>query len=935
MVDRSLLARNSAIISSRQITTNPLNNHETKTALDLLQLLNKMNIQLYAFDAIYAWARKSSGQHGHNFAESTISRKRFIQDLAKLNGTSLLQATTTQITLPYTQVRTNLTTISFRECLYSLLTDNKLMRQENLIFRGQTPFTRPTATNAPADPTHLYDDIDSGTVYRDAWEKLCPPGSNKVYLPLIFFIDKTFVDKKGKLNSEPVTFTLGIFKRNVRNNNDTAWRSLGMIPDAFLKKGDHESTEKTADYHHAISLIFSEYRSIQDSTGIEWDLEYNNTLHNVIFVPAIHLIITDTKAADDMAGKIQFRGTTEKNIPNRICRFCNKPGKQIDCPLRNYRLTSSRDIETLYTNGNFDTIKKICYRPIQNAFWNLRIADPQGINGCMPPDTLHVHLKGLDPYLREGFYGLQRPRAPERTLIIKQQIHFRRHGCLPGNEENAPLAIQPLAEDKEGNSLFTKTSNPPFEAIAFAISKQLKHQSDRTLPRTHFTQGITENFAKLTGSEETGILLLILLALCTTAADTMFTEDKGNMPTFIGIFRLSQWVGTLERFLQLEQWSKDTENTIGHTERDLKKIEKYIPKLIQRFKDTIERRTGLGTKLVKLHLLMHVVECHRKYGRPDNFNTAYGETRHKHFAKNPGKRTQRQKDTFDKETAERNIEDITVRLAVSLAPQQAEAQPQPPQHEQDTCTLGYLYDIHRNTATTRHPRSRCFVPLDDNQTLPATRVAVRLLAEHVLPRLPRCSSHLTTYHSIKHQGTIYRSCPKYKKGPWYDWALLAHPAPDMTGWIPKPNRQQPRRPVNYSPVNPPNTLTVLILLIFKQEDSYPEPIIIQNDCDISSPGTYIAYQRLNGQENHYKTHPESTMLFSAKIDPTIRLAKVSWIAGPAIVYRDFDFTDKKQLTGLHPTEWYGTIKTKPHWTLLFADRAYNDESAVNNVPHNI
>jgi hypothetical protein len=133
-------------------------------------------------------------------------------------------------------------------------------------------------------------------------------------------------------------------------------------------------------------------------------------------------------------------------------------------------------------------------------------------------------------------------------------------------------------------------------------------------------------------------------------------------------------------------------------------------------------------------------------------------------------------------------------------------------------------------------------------------------------------------------------------------------------------------------VNPPRTLTIRILIIFCQPDDYEDEVVVQNDCDVSKRGYYVAYQRLDGQENHYNTHPESMMLFSAKIDQTIRVAPVHWITGPIAVYRDYDFRDKKALTGLHPTDWYGVIRPKQEWPLIFADRAYNDKSAHTSIP---
>jgi hypothetical protein len=152
--------------------------------------------------------------------------------MAEQLGVQLLQPKTVSVDLPSTQVTTSVTTISIRESLYSLFCDPSLMTDDNLLFNGDSPFD-PPSFQVPVPDNHVYDDINTGAVYYYFWNRYCRNIPNKVYLPFIFFIDKTFIDKKGKLNSEPVTFTLGIFKREVRNNNKDAWRSIGLIPDSF------------------------------------------------------------------------------------------------------------------------------------------------------------------------------------------------------------------------------------------------------------------------------------------------------------------------------------------------------------------------------------------------------------------------------------------------------------------------------------------------------------------------------------------------------------------------------------------------------------------------------------------------------------------------------------------------------------------------------
>lgn len=566
-VDDNLLNRQRAMHKHQADFTDQSLSPQEKASLLLLHLLQKMNIQLYAFDAIFRWALQCANELGYDFHSKPPSRQNVINQIAQKRGLQQLRPVTTTLNLPATQIQTNITTASIRECIYSILTDPLLMKKENLLFNGTSPFDPPPDPYSP-NPDHIFDDINSGTVYYDAWKRICTPTEpNNVLLPLVFFIDKSFFDKKGKLNSEPVTFTLGIFKRHVRNNNTNAWRSIGCIPDAFMA-GYHEPIDKASDYHYMLKHMFAELKLVQASCGISWDIKYNGT-HRVEFKPVIHMIITDTKAADDMVGKIQFRGTSADRLPARLCRFCDIPSKEIDSPYFDYNLTSSSEIEALYAQEHHQQLRDISYRPIHNAFWELVLSDAHGINGCMPPDALHVLLKGTHIYTRECFFDILRLTAQERRDQESRQRNRekdtganstnrnaakRKRARKVGNRNNpndqqsafTSVVVAQLTEEQLGHyRIFTKTSKPAFEAIALSISKQLKRQSDRDMPRVHFSQGITENFSKLSGTEETGVLLLILLSLASSAGSTMFTSSR-QPSTYIGTEKYSLWIGTIE-----------------------------------------------------------------------------------------------------------------------------------------------------------------------------------------------------------------------------------------------------------------------------------------------------------------------------------------------------------------------------------------------------
>ena len=105
--------------------------------------------------------------------------------------------------------------------IYSLLSDVSLVQLDFLIFK--------------MDPHQTFDENDSecwGDIHEIKYYILTSRkikflfGDDHVAVPLLFWIDKSH---KGGNQAEPVSFTLGIFTKKVRQSPH-AWRHLGCIP---------------------------------------------------------------------------------------------------------------------------------------------------------------------------------------------------------------------------------------------------------------------------------------------------------------------------------------------------------------------------------------------------------------------------------------------------------------------------------------------------------------------------------------------------------------------------------------------------------------------------------------------------------------------------------------------------------------------------------
>ena len=95
-----------------------------------------------------------------------------------------------------------LTKFNIEAQLFSLLSDTELMSPANLLF-GEDPFS-------DIDESDFLGDMDTSKWRRLTKVKICVGGKD-ILCPIIGFIDETFIDTKGNLTLESVSFTLWNF----------------------------------------------------------------------------------------------------------------------------------------------------------------------------------------------------------------------------------------------------------------------------------------------------------------------------------------------------------------------------------------------------------------------------------------------------------------------------------------------------------------------------------------------------------------------------------------------------------------------------------------------------------------------------------------------------------------------------------------------------
>jgi len=239
-----------------------------------------------------------------------------------------------EVTLPCTQVKTTLYWYHYKEMALLLLTYPALMQSDNLLFPKDTPYGFP-----PGQLSEFLDDLDSGTMYKDAHEQYCLGQDNAVLNMHVMSSDKTHLANKGKLTLEPVMFTFGWFKRFIRNQ-PRANMPLGYLPNLYQLAPHASATAKASDLQYCLGFVLAEYVQHQHiQGGINWPLVYcGDTFSSVSMQIPLALINGDTEGHDKFLGK---------KMDYKTCRNCNSKWDDFDNPDATFTYTKSFQIRQL------------------------------------------------------------------------------------------------------------------------------------------------------------------------------------------------------------------------------------------------------------------------------------------------------------------------------------------------------------------------------------------------------------------------------------------------------------------------------------------------------------------------------------------------------------------------------------------------------------
>lgn len=610
-----------------------------KTGVRLLDVLRRCKTQLNAYPEVFEWHLKENGiigwdQSARDAGDKYVGREKLMKRLTQRYGMAEMAPTERTITLPSSKEVIKIPVHQFRDCLQQLLTDPRI-KDDHFCWFDNNPMA------APPEDLDYFGDINTGKAFSDAYHQLIDCDvPNQQLLGVIFYIDGAATGQFADLPVTILKMSLTCFTREARTL-PYCWANLGYIPlvkmsdsrgKKLLKEADHLESQdvniqvgegdnvdaddtdadedsvvftdiKAQDYHAILSVILESFVKAQ-ATGMLFNLKYAGKMyHNVHFIFFTPMVKCDTEEGDMLCGKYKSR---TKNVKH-LCRYCHVPTDKADRYTANYKYKTQAEIEKLIRRQDFDRLREMSQHYLKNAWYKIRFGNKRGIHGATPSDKLHAILLGIFKYTREIFFKMVGDSA-----AVSYDIN----------------------------------------ALGKVYGKLFSHQSDRSFGSTNFTKGIKEG--KLMAKDYRGVLLNMAAILRSTKGREMLhTKQKFKKKSTKG-----DWLMLVETLLQWEAYLNEPTMLKSLVER-LRTKHKALMYLL---KKVANRTTGMGLKIMKFHVILHMVDDIKNFGVPMEFDTGANESHHKK-SKHAAKLTQRNEANFNIQVAKRLFDFLVLDMA--------------------------------------------------------------------------------------------------------------------------------------------------------------------------------------------------------------------------------------------------------------------------------
>jgi hypothetical protein len=459
-----------------------------------------------------------------------------------------------------------------------------------------------------------------------------------LFCPVILFVDATLADRIGRLKVEPVLCSVGNIcgeKRRLASS----WFILGFIPPypkssievAFDRTKVDSKHGQITYYHECLKSILQDLLSVdKNEHGHEMFVAGKG------FIRAhfkLSLVIGDTEGHD----KICTHYLSYSSNIQRVSRDCNLPQSQADDVNANCQFVIMEEIKTIVME-QIDVLnarprrnigaaraklQEISQYPVLSAFFDFDYCgDPHGIFGSCPFERLHAWLSGI---MRDGMRYL--------FLMCDLPQDFM-DWC---QDEDRMESNRPHISITDADYHINKAK---FEAIFRFLTMCSRRQSDHSVPRTPFKNGVTD-LTRLNGQEYPGLVMLTLVAL------------KGLLHERVDESWHEDIVSVLWMMLSLNEQMSSPCISSSELEVLENRINIFLHKYKLVFGHVALANSKVGLKKVKFHAPKHFVFYNKRYGSSENSFGGTLESALKSTVKQPTERTSRRHDHLCKELAAR------------------------------------------------------------------------------------------------------------------------------------------------------------------------------------------------------------------------------------------------------------------------------------------
>ena len=675
--------------------------------------------------------------------------------------------------------------------ILSLLSDEELMQPENLA-EGYDIFTGAVDENHPDNDK--YGEVHTGDAWKPAVMHFCGPDGKIMPIAIIVFGDKSHTDLHGSLSVTPVIFTLTLFNSKARNQ-PRFWRPIAYLPNLSHGKGESDntkSTDKVRDEHACLGLAFQGLLNLTKNNpeGLRLCV-LNRQVTAKVFV---HFFIGDTEGNNKWCGHRQTR-----KRPYRDCKCCHARLDDVDptCEYFSVRETRrskrrKRDLEdqiamSLKRKGDVEQELKTRFKrrrklnaveaedketlKMERENLKTKIDELKKETNTVFTDISKHDVKVVfnDPLfpLSDVKYGIYRMMPPEL-------LHTSGSGLIKYMFSTLKAMF--------GTRKRGKRHRRTIDALHRMINAEIDRQSDRDFPRAALRNGLLDG-TKVGASEIRGNLHRLLCISYTVSGQEALRQvlEDHNLS-------FEQFRNFIRLYLAMEEWFHDSrpKDEVRHARR-------LIAKTLRALKRVFPRLAGDGFKVPKFHGMTKMQYYICLFGSGANFYGGPGESAHKVFVKGTGKVTSRKVNTFCSEVANRYFEHKIIDMAKdALSRQTTHSHVYIGQTQSSNLEEGY-HGRGRYTVTVDSLSKRY---KDGHSVDHSVHWHSKNKKKHKMPDRWAIHSDLlrVVYNDAKNRGVhgtfdfdgytemtidldsqgqhLFRSTPWYKKGEWYDWALV-------------------------------------------------------------------------------------------------------------------------------------------------------------------